>query len=141
MAREDDETLLAAAAIVQGLARDLPSIPPPFTKHGQATNGCEAAKIKLPGGESDSKAALERELSSLISRVNTLQSFVVSLVCSPSFSRLFKNNLFMLFFLPLYSPDNRTDSNHPNSRHPVELPVFRLLWLDRMVRMHRDLGL
>ena len=78
MAREDDETLLAVAAIVQGLARDLPSIPLPFTKHPQTANGCDVAKIKLPGDDSDDKATLERELSSLISRVNTLQSFVVS---------------------------------------------------------------
>ncbi|KAL1958379.1 hypothetical protein VTO42DRAFT_4480 [Malbranchea cinnamomea] len=76
MAREDDETLLAVAAILQGLARDLPSIPPPFTKQNQAANGCEAAKICLPGEDSDSKATLERELSALISRVNVLQSFV-----------------------------------------------------------------
>lgn len=88
MAREDDETLLAVAAIVQSLARDLPSIPLPFTKHPQIANGCEVAKIKLPGDDSDNKATLERELSSLISRVNTLQSFVVSNTFSAFFDRL-----------------------------------------------------
>lgn len=78
MAREDDETLLAVAAIVQGLARDLPSIPPPLIKQPQSANGADVAEIKLPGEDSGTKTALERELSSLVSRVNTIQSFVVS---------------------------------------------------------------
>jgi hypothetical protein len=77
-----DETLLAAAAVVQGLAKDIPPSPlPSFNnnhKPGQAANGCDVAKIKLPGDESDGKAALERELAALISRVSTMQSFVVS---------------------------------------------------------------
>ncbi|KAM5472096.1 histidine kinase osmosensor [Microsporum ferrugineum] len=76
----DEETLLAAAALLQSLAKDTP-LPASFPFNGHKynqppTNGCDVAKIKLPGLESDGKAALEREIAALIGRVNTLQFFV-----------------------------------------------------------------
>lgn len=105
----DDETLMAAAAIIQGLAKDIPpSTPLLFNGHkapqpSPATNGLDAAKIKLPGTESDGKMALERELASLVRRVNTMQSYVVSsfiyIIPSP-FSSLF------LSFSNTSSPDS-----------------------------------
>ncbi|KAI1927257.1 histidine kinase osmosensor [Ophidiomyces ophidiicola] len=74
-----DETLAAAVAIIQGLAKDVPeSMALPFNGHkaNPPINGLDAAKVKLPGEDSDSKAALEKELSALVRRVNTMQTFV-----------------------------------------------------------------
>ncbi|QVM09189.1 histidine kinase osmosensor, variant 2 [Coccidioides posadasii str. Silveira] len=74
-----DETLAAAAAIIQGLAKDVPeSISLPFNgrKQTQPTNGIDSVKVKLPGEDSEGKVALERELSALVRRVNTMQTFV-----------------------------------------------------------------
>lgn len=79
----NDDTLAAAAAIIQGLAKDVPeSAALPFNgnKTSQPANGVDLAKIKLPGDDSEAKAALEKELSALVQRVNTMQTFVVSLV-------------------------------------------------------------
>ncbi|KLJ05705.1 hypothetical protein EMPG_10837 [Blastomyces silverae] len=73
-----DETLLAVAGILQGLAKDVPdsaSLPFNGYKSNNATNG-DVAKIKLPGEDSDGKAVLERELEDLIRRIGTMQSFV-----------------------------------------------------------------
>ncbi|KMU80156.1 sensor protein gacS [Coccidioides immitis RMSCC 3703] len=69
----------AAAAIIQGLAKDVPeSISLPFNgrKQTQPTNGIDSVKVKLPGEDSEGKVALERELSALVRRVNTMQTFV-----------------------------------------------------------------
>ncbi|KKZ61144.1 hypothetical protein EMCG_04245 [[Emmonsia] crescens] len=73
-----DETLLAVAGILQGLAKDVPnsaSLPFNGYKTNNPTNG-DVAKIKLPGEDSDGKAILERELEDLIRRIGTMQSFV-----------------------------------------------------------------
>lgn len=81
-----DETLHAAAAIVQDLAKDAPppfhprNKPPahsPTTTTTTTTNGCDAPKVKLPGEDGEGKALLEQELAALISRVGNMQSFVV----------------------------------------------------------------
>ncbi|OJD10356.1 hypothetical protein AJ78_08601 [Emergomyces pasteurianus Ep9510] len=73
-----DETLLAVAGILQGLAKDVPnSASLPF--NGYKTNNSandDVAKIKLPGEDSDGKAVLERELEDLIRRIGAMQSFV-----------------------------------------------------------------
>ncbi|WEW58963.1 histidine kinase osmosensor [Emydomyces testavorans] len=75
-----DDTFEAAAAIIQGLAKDVPeSMVLPFNGHkakDQLTNGVDVAEVKLPGEDSKGKAALERELSALIRRVHTMQAFV-----------------------------------------------------------------
>lgn len=79
----NDDTLAAAAAIIQGLAKDVPeSMGLPFNgnKSAQPANCVDIAKIKLPGDDSEGKIALERELSALVQRVNIMQNFVVSLV-------------------------------------------------------------
>ncbi|PGH12463.1 hypothetical protein AJ79_04300 [Helicocarpus griseus UAMH5409] len=73
-----DETLLAVAGILQGLAKDVPNTAPlPYNgyKANNSTNG-DVTKIKLPGEESDGKAALEHELEDLICRIGKMQSFV-----------------------------------------------------------------
>ncbi|ODH45277.1 hypothetical protein ACO22_00274 [Paracoccidioides brasiliensis] len=73
-----DETLLAVAGILQGLAKDVPnsaSFPFGGYKANNSTNG-DVTKIKLPGEESDGKAVLEHELEDLIRRIVTMQSFV-----------------------------------------------------------------
>ena len=97
----DDETLMAAAAIIQGLAKDIPPSTPLLFNGCKTpqppTNGLDVAKIKLPGAESDGKVALERELSSLVRRVNTMQSYVVSSLA------LFSSPVFCLFYRSFYS--------------------------------------
>lgn len=72
-----DETLVAAAAFIQGLARDVPgtSTVNPFEIK---SNGFDAKKVKLPGVAGPGKQALERELEALLSRVTTLQNRAVS---------------------------------------------------------------
>ncbi|EER43007.1 DRK1 histidine kinase [Histoplasma capsulatum H143] len=73
-----DETLLAVAGILQGLAKDVPdsaSLPFNGYKSNNSTNG-DCCENKLPGEDSDGKAVLERELEDLIRRIGTMQSFV-----------------------------------------------------------------
>lgn len=72
-----DETLVAAAAVLQNLARD-ESIPgsssPPFDF--QLANGTKSAK--LPGENSPAKEAFEAELEALVRRVHHLEFQAVS---------------------------------------------------------------
>ncbi|KGO41233.1 CheY-like superfamily [Penicillium expansum] len=72
-----DETLVAATAVLQNLARD-ESIPgsssPPFDF--QLSNGNKSAK--LPGEHSPAKAAFEAELEALVRRVHHLEFQAVS---------------------------------------------------------------
>lgn len=72
-----DETLVAATAVLQNLARD-ESIPgsssPPFDF--QLSNGTKSAK--LPGENSLAKAAFEAELEALVRRVHHLEFQAVS---------------------------------------------------------------
>jgi osomolarity two-component system sensor histidine kinase NIK1 len=79
--RCDEETLVAAAAILRGLAKDIPpSDPVPFTSHksNSLSNGFDVTKITLPGQESDGKAVLEDELSALVRRIHAIEAYVVS---------------------------------------------------------------
>lgn len=84
-----DETLVAAAAFIQNLARDVPgtSTVNPFEIK---SNGYDAKKVKLPGAAGPGKEALERELEALLCRVNTLQfrSVSVPIFCDPLEDRL-----------------------------------------------------
>lgn len=92
-----DETLLAVAGILQGLAKDVPnsaSLPFNGYKTNNPTNG-DVAKIKLPGEDSDGKAILERELEDLIRRIGTMQSFVVCCLRIPPTTSCEKPLLFL----------------------------------------------
>ncbi|KAK2744625.1 histidine kinase osmosensor [Myotisia sp. PD_48] len=76
----DDGTLLALSVILQGLAKDVPlSTTFPFKARNPLNPTLDTpngTKINLPGVESEGKAALERELSLLTMRINTMLSFV-----------------------------------------------------------------
>jgi osomolarity two-component system sensor histidine kinase NIK1 len=77
----DEETLVAAAAILRGLAKDIPpSDPVSFASHKSSSlsNGFDVTKITLPGQEIDGKAALEDELSALVRRICAMEAYVVS---------------------------------------------------------------
>ncbi|GFF59163.1 hybrid signal transduction histidine kinase J [Aspergillus udagawae] len=69
-----DETLLAATAMLQSLARDKPtrgSVFPTFDFEFPATNGAKSSK--LPGEPSPAKVAFEAELEALMRRVHHLE--------------------------------------------------------------------
>lgn len=69
-----NETLVAAAAVLQSLARDEPtrgSVSPAFNFEFPATNNAKSSK--LPGEHSPAKVAFEAELEALISRVHHLE--------------------------------------------------------------------
>ena len=74
-----DETLAAATAVLQSLARDEPttgSSSPPFDFQFPSTNGEKASK--LPGEPTAVKAAFEAELEALMRRVHHLEFQAVS---------------------------------------------------------------
>jgi osomolarity two-component system sensor histidine kinase NIK1 len=74
-----DQTLVAATAMLQFLARDEPtrsSVPPQFDFEFPATNGAKISK--LPGKPSPAKVAFETELEALIRRVHHLEFQAVS---------------------------------------------------------------
>ncbi|KAJ5551378.1 Histidine protein kinase NIK1 [Penicillium sp. DV-2018c] len=74
-----DETLVAATAVLQSLARDEPtkvSVSPSFDFEFPANNGAKSSK--LPGEPSPAKVAFEAELEALIRRVNHLEFQAVS---------------------------------------------------------------
>lgn len=74
-----DETLVAATAVLQSLARDEPtrgSVPPPFHCEFPATNGGKPSK--LPGEPNPAKVAFEAELEALMRRVHHLEFQAVS---------------------------------------------------------------
>ncbi|EAU29725.1 hypothetical protein ATEG_09534 [Aspergillus terreus NIH2624] len=76
-----DETLAAAAAILQGLARESPSgTAPPFDFQFSLppANGYDAKISKLPGDPSPAKAAFESELEALVRRIHHLEFQTVS---------------------------------------------------------------
>jgi osomolarity two-component system sensor histidine kinase NIK1 len=76
-----DETLAAAATILQGLARDgilTDDTPPPSNNHIITTNGFDSKKLKLPGESTPEKQAFESELEALVRRVHDLELEVVS---------------------------------------------------------------
>ena len=120
-----DETLAAAAAILQGFAVDpaitsnnnantapsssssssffsslsstsVPSLDFLSSTSSRSTNGCDQKTPKLPGDHSPAKAAFEHELGALVRRVRHLESNVSS---SLSFSPL-PPLLFGLFSFP-----------------------------------------
>ena len=134
-----DETLHAAAAIVQGLAKDAP---PPFharnnnnhnsnkpsTTHSSTStptsastaNGYDVPKVNLPGEDCEGKAALEKELAALISRVGNMQSFVVSR--RPGL--LSDSSLF--FFFSFCIVNKPITFNFCSPLHAALPPVFRV---------------
>lgn len=74
-----DETLVAATAVLQSLARDEPtrgSVPPPFDFEFPATNGAKSSK--LAEEPSPAKVAFEAELEALMRRVHHLEFQAVS---------------------------------------------------------------
>lgn len=84
-----DETLAAATAILQGLAREVPrtnaSSPPSSDQEGSSpsANGFETKRIKLPGESSPAKAAFEKELEALTRRIHLLEQKAVSVPTIP----------------------------------------------------------
>jgi osomolarity two-component system sensor histidine kinase NIK1 len=76
-----DETLVAATAVLQSLARDETTRgsvpPPPFDFEFPATNGAKSSK--LPGEPSPAKVAFEAELEALMRCVHHLEFQAVSL--------------------------------------------------------------
>ncbi|KAF3005317.1 histidine kinase osmosensor [Penicillium rubens] len=74
-----DETLMAATAVLQSLARDEPtrgSVSPLFDCEFPATNGVKLSK--LPGESSPAKIAFEAELEAVMRRVHHLEFQAVS---------------------------------------------------------------
>lgn len=74
-----DETLVAATAVLQSLARDEPtrgSVSPPFDFKFPATIGAKSSK--LPGEPNPAKVAFEAELEALMRRVHHLEFQAVS---------------------------------------------------------------
>src|ERR1700761_3854017 len=74
-----EETLVAATAVLQSLARDEPttgSASPPFDFEFPSTNGAKSSK--LPGEPSPAKVAFEAELEALVRRVHHLEFQAVS---------------------------------------------------------------
>lgn len=74
-----DETLAAATAVLQSLARDEPtagSSSPPFNFQFPSSNGAKASS--LPGEPTAVKAAFEAELEALMRRVHHLEFQAVS---------------------------------------------------------------
>jgi hypothetical protein len=75
-----EETLVAATAVLQSLARDETtrgSVYPPFDFDFPATNGAKTSKF--PGIPSPAKVAFEAELEALMRRVHHLEFQAVSL--------------------------------------------------------------
>ncbi|KAJ5601438.1 hypothetical protein N7510_010972 [Penicillium lagena] len=83
-----DETLAAATAVLQNLAREEPtpgSSSPPFDFQFPVSNGTKSAR--LPGEPSPAKAAFESELEALVRRVHHLEFQAVSHQKSPDISQ------------------------------------------------------
>lgn len=79
-----DETLAAATAIIQGLAKGVPGVAPSappfdFKFPPSVSNGCESKTIHLPGAPSAAKTVFEKELEALARRVHYLEFQAVSL--------------------------------------------------------------
>lgn len=75
-----DETLTAAAAILQNLAREAPSSGSPsfdFTFSPHSTNGVDSLP-KLPGEPSLAKVRFENELEGLVRRIHRMEVQTVS---------------------------------------------------------------
>ena len=76
----DDDTLTAAAVLIQGLAADIntpPYDPLDFTltqTNGSTATSRTSGKITLPGRESVSKRSLEKELAALSARIRHLEA-------------------------------------------------------------------
>lgn len=68
----DDSTLAATAAILQSLA--VGAVPAFSDRPVLRRDGIDAHGIKIPGKDSEEKAALEREIASLIARVQRLEA-------------------------------------------------------------------
>lgn len=71
-----DDTLTAAAAILQNLAREAPSSGSPsfdFNFSPHSTNGVDTKIPKLPGDPSLAKVAFENELEALVRRIHRLE--------------------------------------------------------------------
>lgn len=83
-----DETLTAAAAILQNLAREAPSSGSPsfdFTFSPHSTNGVDSLP-KLPGEPSLAKVRFENELEGLVRRIHRME---VQTVSQPILSKTF----------------------------------------------------
>lgn len=74
-----DGTLLAAAAIVQGFAKGVAPSPTSSFSHLPDCDDRDALAINLPGADSVGKTTLEKELTALALRINTMQAFLVNL--------------------------------------------------------------
>jgi osomolarity two-component system sensor histidine kinase NIK1 len=75
-----DETLTAAAAIIQNLVREAPSSGSPsfeFNFSPQSTNGVDSLP-KLPGEPSLAKVRFENELEALVRRIHRMEVQSVS---------------------------------------------------------------
>jgi hypothetical protein len=105
-----DDTLTAAAAILQNLAREAPSSGSPsfdFNFSPHSTNGVDTKIPKLPGDPSLAKVAFENELEALVRRIHRLE---IQTVSSPSTSGF--TPVLAIALLTSFRSSNRITQQH-----------------------------